>query len=43
MHQNVKESQHKKNERHGVPPEGGYGWIIVIAYALANVRKFSKI
>lgn len=23
-----------------VPPDGGYGWVIVIAYGLANVSDF---
>lgn len=25
-----------------VPPDGGYGWVIVVAYALANVSEYDE-
>lgn len=37
--QRIVTQQHVVLDKEKVPPDGGYGWIIVIAYALANVSE----
>ena len=39
MTANIKEQVLTKK----VPPDGGWGWVIVFACGLANVRKYFKI
>lgn len=38
----MREKEKSTADLHMIPPDGKYGWIIVISYAIANVSEQNK-